>query len=179
MTDVLEEYDNFQTAVDDKAEDLQVATGRLAGALNQYDQDWATEEKVIEVAEEANNAYDQLDEVEDEILNGEYTFRDAVEDFEQALQEQGYNDLQSYIEGKDPLTASQNPHKQAVAEFTQENIDWSAANQAREQYNEVTGEAREEYEINLPLADSIENSETSRMIDQLSAGELDPEDIEL
>lgn len=179
MTNVLEEYDNFQTALDDKAEDLQTATGRLAGALNQYDKDWTTQEEVLEVAEEANNAYDQLDEVEEEILNGEYTFRDAVEDFEQALQEQGYDDLEAYIEGKEPLTASQNPHEQAVAEFTQENIDWSAANQAREQYNEVTSEAREEYGINVPLADSIQNSETSRIIDQLSEGELEPEDIEL
>jgi hypothetical protein len=179
MSGALQNYDEPQEAINDKSEDLQAAADRLDGALSQYDQGWRTEDEVIEIAEEANNAYDALDEVEDAILNEDYTPEEAVEEFEEALQEQGYDDLNAYVEGKEPLTASGNPHETAMDNFTEEDVDWQPANNAREKYNQVTAKAREEYGIDVPLADSIQNSETMEAIEGLESGALEPEDIEL
>jgi len=178
MTGLLEEYDEPQDALDEKATELYTNAERLDSVLDQYDEGWRTEQEVLEVAEDANQAYNELDEIEDELLETEYSPEKSVEDIAQSLQELGYDSLNDYIEGREPLTASSNTGENSLVD-TEDDIDWTCANQAHDRYNQVTDRAREEYGINVPLADSIQNSETSEMIDQLSAGELAAEDIEL
>jgi len=73
MTGLLEEYDEPQDALDEKATELYTNAERLDSALDQYDEGWRTEQEVLEVAEDANQAYNELDEIEDELLETEYS----------------------------------------------------------------------------------------------------------
>jgi sugar-specific transcriptional regulator TrmB len=173
----LDNYDSPQEALDDRAEDLNEEVARLDSALNQYEEGWRDEEGVLEIGEEANAAYDALDEVETAVLNEAFGAAEAVESVESALQAQGYDSISDYIHGREPMSAGNN---QDVSEaLTEDEIDWSAAHSAREHYNEVTAKAHEEHGIQIPLPEAVADSEVSDLIDGISEGEIDPEDISL
>lgn len=173
----LDNYDSPQEALDDRAEDLDEEVARLGSGLNQYEEGWRDEEGVIEIGEEANAAYDALDEVETAVLTEAFGAEDAVESVESALQARGYDSISDYIHGREPMSAG---NSQDVSDdLAEDEIDWSAAHSAREHYNEVTGRAGEEHGIDIPLPEAIADSEVNEMIEGLREGELDPEDISL
>lgn len=174
----LDNYDNPQEALNERAEKLDTEVSRLTSALEQYENGWRDEEGVLDIGDDAREAYDQLHEVETAVLESVYDTGQHVQKVKMALEEKGYDSFEDFIADREPMSA--NRDERSIADIVSNyDIDWQQAHSAQESYQETVETAAEEHDIHIPPPESLQDDEIDEAIEGLSSGELDLDDLSL
>jgi hypothetical protein len=145
LTDFVE-----QEYLNELTDELEFYVDELETRLELYDQDQVGESQVEKVAEQANQTYEELDEILDEVRE-QLSERDVVDTLGDLLEEHGISG-QEFLMGRDPITASGDSPEKAVFEDLKETEgpDRASAYEAIRRYNSLRSTARAEYGLDLP-----------------------------
>jgi hypothetical protein len=168
-----------QEYIDEKADELSFLVEETGRLLNEYHKGNISENKILRTVDKAGEKYEQLDERLDEAFK-RMDSMENLDNFLENLESSGYNDLEGFISGSAPPTASvEGPKEEALNKLTEDSSpEFEQAFDVIEDYSSLIMDLNKRYGIDakIPEHDGDEEIERIMQEDNITGDSISAED---